>query len=74
MVLKEKAMEDKHVEVKERREPVTITLDRETKEKMIVEADRLGISLSAFIQLLASQYFDGIVFQRKPILLMRGSE
>ena len=53
------------VELKERREPLTITLEKETKEMMVKEAEKLGISVSAFIQLLGTQYFGGVVLQRK---------
>ena len=42
-----------------------LQIDRKLKGQITEEANRLGISASSFMRLLASQYFDGITFERK---------
>lgn len=44
-----------------------IALPELLEEQIDREARRLGLSFSAFLRLLAQQYFDGITFERKGI-------
>jgi len=42
-----------------------VSLDDDIEQKIEDESKKLGISVSAFIRLLAAQYFNGLTFERK---------
>jgi hypothetical protein len=47
-------------------ESMQIRLSPEEKDTITQEAERLGISATAFLLLLVKQYNDGIRFEKKP--------
>ena len=57
-------MEDKQRE-KQGLEIFSVRFPSEIASRAKAEAEKLGISLNAFLKMLLAQYFDGIVFQRK---------